>query len=82
MTTITMQNKTKEEIKIQIIQAILSYKQHAITLKKLVQIVREIRKDNYDALPYKFKDVIDDICSLLVVEDVITDMLFELKKWK
>ena len=80
MTTITKQNKTKDEIKFQIIQAILSYKQHAITLEKLVQIVKEIRKNDYYSLPHKLKDAIDDICSLLVIEDIITDTLFELKK--
>lgn len=70
----------QKEIKVSIIQAIHSYNRHTITLEKLIQLIKAVRENNYESLSQNLKEIIDEICSLSVVNDILTDILLELKK--
>lgn len=71
---------SQEEIKTRISQAIQLYMQCSFTLKELIQLTKGLRENNYDALPQNLKNIIDEISSLSVVNDVLTDIFIELKK--
>ncbi len=69
---------TQDRIKKLFIQAIKHHKRNKISLDELLQIATKMKHNNYDSLSQNLKDVIDEICSLSFVNEVLTDILFEL----
>ncbi|HSX08892.1 MAG TPA: hypothetical protein VLF93_01955 [Candidatus Saccharimonadales bacterium] len=62
-----------------LIEIIDLYQRHSITFDELLQIMEKIRhSDDYKSLPRNLKIIIEEICSLSVVSDIIKDILLEL----
>ena len=78
MITNIKHNSSQEEIRRILIKTITSYKNDEITFKKLLSQVEAIKHtDNY-LLKIRYKEIVDELSSLSVINDVLNDILNEL----
>jgi hypothetical protein len=76
----TSQNSlSQDRIKNLIIYAIQQYNQKTISLESLIYLVEMILASKTLVLPDKLKKILEEIKSLSIVENILNDILDELK---
>lgn len=71
---------SEKEIRIIIVQTLLSYSEKTINLKTLAKVADLIKQYNKSSLSVDLKSDIEEIRTLAFVEDVLADILEELNE--